>query len=43
VKAAGIACAWLPEHVSEQATREAITRLAGALGAELAWRVPTQE
>jgi arginase len=38
VKAAGIACAWLPDRVSDHATREAITRLAGALGADLAWR-----
>ena len=37
VKAAGIACAWLPDHVSDQATRETITRLARALGAGLAW------
>ena len=42
VKAAGIACAWLPDRVSDQATREAITRLAGALGANLAWQVSTQ-
>ena len=39
VKAAGIACAWLPECVSDQATREAITRLAGGLSADLAWQV----
>jgi len=38
VKAAGIACAWLPDRVSDHATREAITRLAGALGADLAWQ-----
>ena len=31
-----IACAWLPDRVNDQATREAITRLAGALGADLA-------
>ena len=43
VKAVSIACAWLPDRVGDQATREAITRLAGALGAELAWQVPTQE
>ncbi len=42
VKAASIACAWLPDRVSDQATREAITRLAGALGASLVWQVPTQ-
>jgi len=37
VTAASIACAWLPDHVSDQATRETITRLARALGADLAW------
>jgi arginase len=37
VTAAGIACAWLPDRVSDQATREAITRLARALGTDLAW------
>ena len=42
VKAACIACAWLPDRVNDQATREAITRLAGALGADLAWQVTTQ-
>jgi arginase len=43
VKAASIACAWLPERVSDQATREVITRLARALGADLEWQVTTQE
>jgi arginase len=42
LKAACIACAWLPDRVNDQATREAITRLAGALGADLAWQVTTQ-
>ena len=42
VKAACIACAWLPDCVSDQATREAITRLARALGTDLAWQVTTQ-
>jgi arginase len=42
VKAASIACAWLPDRVSDQAPREAITRLAGGLGADLAWQVATQ-
>jgi len=37
VAAAGIACAWRPDRVGDQATREAITRLAGALGAVPAW------
>jgi len=37
VAAACIACAWLPDHVSDQTTRETITRLARALGADLAW------
>jgi arginase len=40
VIAACIVCAWLPDHVSDQTTRETITRLAGALGADLAWREP---
>jgi arginase len=40
VAAACIACAWLPERVSDQATREAITRLARALGTDLAWHEP---
>jgi arginase len=43
VKAAGIACAWLPDRVSDQATREAITRLARGLGADLAWQIATQK
>lgn len=34
---AGIACAWLPDRVSDQPTRETITRLARALGTDLAW------
>ena len=37
---ASIACAWLPDRVSDQATREAITRLARALGADAAWLEP---
>lgn len=41
VVAAYIACAWLPDHVSDQATLEAITRLASALGTDLAWHEPT--
>jgi arginase len=40
VTAACIACAWLPDHVSDQATRETITRLARALGTDLAWHEP---
>jgi arginase len=42
VKAACIACAWLPDRVSDQAARDAITRLAAGLGADLAWQVTTQ-
>jgi hypothetical protein len=38
VTAAGIARAWLPDRVSDQPTREAITRFARALGADLAWQ-----
>jgi arginase len=37
VRAACIACAWLPDRVGDQNTREAITRLTRALGADLAW------
>jgi len=40
VTAAGIACAWLPDRMGDQATRQAITRLARALGADLAWHEP---
>jgi len=40
VTAAGIACAWLPDRMGDQATRQAITRLARALGADLAWQEP---
>jgi arginase len=40
VAAACIACAWLPGRISEQATREAITGLARALGTSLAWQDP---
>ncbi|WP_290056448.1 arginase family protein [Amycolatopsis solani] len=35
VRAAGIACAWLPEHVHDRTTRRTITRLTAALGAGL--------
>jgi arginase len=37
VAAACIVCAWLPEDVGKETTRETITRLARALGADLAW------
>ncbi|GIH07196.1 hypothetical protein Rhe02_52630 [Rhizocola hellebori] len=37
VRAAYIACAWLPDRVSDQTTREAISRLTRALGADVAW------
>lgn len=40
VRAASIACAWLPDRVNDPATRDTITRLAGALGADLAWSEP---
>ncbi len=40
VAAACLACAWLPDRVSDQTTREAITRLVRALGADLAWQEP---
>ncbi len=41
VRAACIACAWLPDRISDQTTRETITRLARALGTDLAWHEPT--
>jgi arginase len=37
VVAAGLACAWLPGQVGRPPAREAIARLAGALGARLTW------
>lgn len=40
ITAAYIACAWLPEHVSDQTSRQTITRLTAALGANLAWHEP---
>ena len=40
VRAACIACAWLPDHVSDEAARQTITRLTRALGADLAWTKP---
>ena len=40
VAAACIGCAWLPDRVSDQATRETITLLARALGTDLAWPEP---
>jgi arginase len=40
VRAACVACAWLPDRAGDPATREAISRLAGALGANLAWPGP---
>ncbi|MER6900463.1 hypothetical protein, partial [Amycolatopsis sp. NPDC000740] len=38
--AAYLACAWLPEHVNDEATRQTISRLTAALGASLTWREP---
>jgi len=37
VRAACVACAWLPDRVGDQATREVLTRLGRALGADLVW------
>src|SRR5215472_1976358 len=37
VVAATLACAWLPGQVSRPPAREAIARLAGALGTQLTW------
>jgi arginase len=41
VAAAYIACAWLPDRVSGQTAREAISRLTRALGADIVWHEPT--
>jgi arginase len=40
VRAACIACAWLPERVGDPTALETITRLARALGADVAWPEP---
>ncbi|WP_326943189.1 arginase family protein [Amycolatopsis sp. NBC_01307] len=40
VTAAYIACAWLPEHANDQTSRQTITRLTTALGADLTWHEP---
>ena len=40
ITAAHIACTWLPEQVSDQTSRQTITRLTAALGAGLAWHEP---
>jgi arginase len=40
ITAAYVACAWLPEHVNNQTSRQTITRLTAALGAPLAWHEP---
>jgi arginase len=40
VRAACIACAWLPDRVGDRVTRETISRLARALGADVAWHEP---
>ena len=40
ITGAYIACAWLPEHVSDETSRQTITRLTAALGASLVWREP---
>jgi arginase len=40
VRGAGIACAWLPDRISDQTTRETITRLARGLGTDLVWHEP---
>jgi len=43
VRAACIACTWLPDRIGDRTAREAITRLAGALGADPAWHEPASE
>jgi arginase len=35
--AASIACAWAPDRIGDEAMRRAVTRLGGAIGAELQW------
>ncbi|WP_370949802.1 arginase family protein [Amycolatopsis sp. cg5] len=35
-----LACAWLPEHAGDEASRQTVTRLAAALGATLTWDEP---
>jgi arginase len=40
VAGAHIACAWLPDHVNDQTTRDVISRLTRALGADLEWPEP---
>jgi arginase len=42
ITAACIACTWLPSHISTQPTREAITRLATAIGIRLGWQTGGQ-
>ncbi|WP_211247485.1 arginase family protein [Cryptosporangium arvum] len=37
VRGAYLACAWLPDHVGQPTSRDTITRLTRALGADLAW------
>jgi arginase len=37
--AASIACVWASDRIGDESTRRAITRLAGAIGAELHWPV----
>ncbi|GAA0278175.1 arginase family protein [Cryptosporangium japonicum] len=41
VRAAYLACAWLPDRIGDLTTRGTITRLARALGADLRWPEPT--
>ena len=41
VVGAGMACAWLPDHVGDQSTLDTITLFINALGAEVTWRTPT--
>ncbi|WP_410653764.1 arginase family protein [Amycolatopsis sp. cmx-4-54] len=40
ITAAYLACAWLPEHADDRTSRQTITRLTAALGANLEWREP---
>ncbi|MET9267226.1 arginase family protein [Amycolatopsis sp. NPDC004079] len=37
-----LACAWLPDHINDETTRQTITRLTAALGASLRWHEPAR-
>ncbi|MFD2468739.1 arginase family protein [Amycolatopsis silviterrae] len=37
-----LACAWLPEHAGDETSRQTVSRLTAALGADFAWREPVR-